>query len=133
MPQRPSRIALVMGLTLAVVAGTAGAEERIELRSVTYQAGMSRDPFRLPDYTVEGVKNTEELNLVTATLVGVVKLPDGYIALVEDENGESYALQEGDPVWRGRIQAVREGSLTAWVRSADMNQRVRLELVKEGE
>ena len=131
--QRLSRIALFAGLALIVAAGAAGAEERIELRSVTYKAGMSRDPFRLPDYTAEGQKNSEELNLVTATLVGVVKLPDSYIALVEDENGESYALQEGDPVWRGRVQAVSEASLTAWVRSADMNQRVRLELVKEGE
>ena len=109
------------------------AEDTLELRSVTYRPQIPRDPFQLPKVDTEGKSSSEELDLRSATLVGIVKLTDGYIALVEDENGESYTLAKGDPIWRGRVSTIDEESLAAWMRNGDVRQRVELELVTEGE
>lgn len=136
-PERQRLLLLAMLLLLMTAAGAVRAEfeagERIKLLSVTYAANLSRDPFDLPDFTVEGPRNTEELDLAMASLVGVVRLPDGFIALVEDENGDSYALSIGDPVWRGHVSGIDEAALVASVRQGGLRQRIRLELVKEGE
>jgi hypothetical protein len=122
-------------LTL-LMAGTVSAEKTepgIDLRSVAYKSQLKRDPFDIPDFNGEGKRLTRELDLATTTLVGVVKLPDGYTALVEDENGDSYALAKGDPVWRGRVSTIDEETLVAWIRNGETRQRIRLELVKEGD
>ncbi|MCB9514976.1 MAG: hypothetical protein R3C71_00510 [Candidatus Krumholzibacteriia bacterium] len=109
-------------------------EQRLELRTITYHATLSRDPFDLPDYTAGSQTSSRELDLRTAELVGVVKLPGGdYIALVEDANGDSYALFKGDNVRSGRVTAISDAALTAWMRNGDSRQQIRLELVKEGE
>lgn len=107
--------------------------QRFDLRSVPYEASLVRDPFALPDYAVSTKRTSAELDLRSATLVGIVRLRDGYIALVEDENGDSYALTKGDPIEEGQVTAIDEAALIAWMRNGDSRQQVRLELAKEGE
>lgn len=120
-------------LILLFAASVAAQDTAIELRSVTYKSQLKRDPFDIPDFNGEGKRSTKELDLATTTLVGVVKMPDGFTALVEDENGDSYALAKGDPVWRGRVSTIDEETLVAWVRNGELRHRVRLVLVKEGD
>jgi hypothetical protein len=150
---RRSLTTLVAGLLLGAAAGAFADEaapdaaatlpgaapsahmplQHLELRSVPYQASLGRDPFDLPDYSTEGKRSTAELDLQSALLVGIVRLPNGYIALVEDENGDSYALVKGDPVQGGLVTEIDEAALIAWMRNGDSRQQVRLELAKEGE
>ncbi|MBM4118136.1 pilus assembly protein PilP [bacterium] len=108
--------------------------QRFDLRTVPYEASLARDPFALPDYAVGTKRSSAELDLRSAVLVGIVRLRDGgYIALVEDENGDSYALTKGDPIDEGQVVAIDEAALIAWMRNGDSRQQVRLELAKEGE
>jgi hypothetical protein len=107
--------------------------QSIDLRSVPYEANLGRDPFDLPDYSAGTKSSTAELDLRSALLVGIVRLPGGYIALVEDENGDSYALAKGDPIEGGSVTGIDEAALIAWMRNGDSRQQIRLELAKEGE
>lgn len=108
--------------------------QRFDLRTVPYEASLVRDPFALPDYAVSTKRTSAELDLRSAVLVGIVRLRDGgFIALVEDENGDSYALTKGDPIEEGQVTAIDEAALIAWMRNGDSRQQVRLELAKEGE
>lgn len=107
--------------------------QSLELRTVPYQASLGRDPFDLPDYSAGTKRSTAELDLRSALLVGVVRLPGGYIALVEDENGDSYALVKGDPIEGGSVTGIDEAALIAWIRNGDSRQQIRLELATEGE
>lgn len=107
--------------------------QSLELRTVPYQASLGRDPFDLPDYSAGTKRSTAELDLRSALLVGIVRLPSGYIALVEDENGDSYALVKGDPIEGGSVTGIDEAALIAWIRNGDSRQQVRLELATEGE
>ncbi len=123
-------------LMIILLAGSVMAQEAesgMELRSVSYKSQLKRDPFNIPDFDGEGKRSTRELDLATTTLVGVVKMPEGYTAFVEDENGDSYTLAKGDPIWRGRVSTIDEEALVAWVRNGELRQRIRLELVKEGD
>jgi len=147
---RLTALAALLGLVLATAAlaqedpaalepelGTAPAADpslrSIDLRSVPYEANLGRDPFDLPDYNAGTKGSTAELDLRSAVLVGIVRLPGGYIALVEDENGDSYALAKGDPIEGGSVTGIDEAALIAWMRNGDSRQQVRLELAKEGE
>lgn len=120
-------------------AGLAAPEEifplqRFDLRSVPYEASLARDPFALPEVAVGTKRTSAQLDLRSALLVGIVRLRDGgFIALVEDENGDSYALTKGDPIEEGQVTAIDEAALIAWMRNGDSRQQVRLELAKEGE
>jgi hypothetical protein len=107
--------------------------QSLELRTVPYQASLGRDPFDLPDYSAGTKRSTAELDLRSALLVGIVRLPGGYIALVEDENGDSYALVKGDPIEGGSVTGIDEAALIAWIRNGDSRQQIRLELATEGE
>ncbi len=137
------RLAVLMALLSLTLATAAGAQEEpaaadpslqsLQLRSVPYQANLGRDPFELPDYSAGNKRSTAELDLRSAKLVGIVRLPGGYIALVEDENGDSYALAKGDPIEGGSVTGIDEAALIAWMRNGDSRQQVRLELAKEGE
>ncbi len=136
----PDRSRILMAAVLVLIcapslafAGEGKGDEGIELRSITYKPQIPRDPFLLPKVDTEGKSSSDELDLRTATLVGIVKLTDGYIALVEDENGDSYTLAKGDPIWRGRVSTIDDESLAAWMSNGDARQRVELELVTEGE
>ncbi len=129
-------VAAAATLMIMLLAGSVPAQETetgMDLRSVSYKSQLKRDPFDIPDFDGEGKRSTRELDLATTILVGVVKMPEGYTAFVEDENGDSYALAKGDPVWRGRVSTIDEGALVAWVRNGELRQRIRLELVKEGD
>lgn len=123
----------------APTAGLAAPEEifplqSIDLRSVPYEASLARDPFALPEVAVGTKRTSAQLDLRSALLVGIVRLRDGgFIALVEDGNGDSYALTKGDPIEEGQVTAIDEAVLTAWMRNGDSRQQVRLELAKEGE
>ena len=137
------RLAVLTALLSLALATAAGAQEEpapadpslqsLKLRSVPYQASLGRDPFDLPDYSAGNKRSTAELDLRSAQLVGIVRLPGGYIALVEDENGDSYALAKGDPIEGGSVTGIDEAALIAWMRNGDSRQQVRLELAKEGE
>jgi hypothetical protein len=144
-------LAILLGLGSAVAAGAQEAPAEapllpgeapladpslrsVDLRSVPYEASLGRDPFDLPDYSEGTKRSTAELDLRSALLVGIVRLPGGgYIALVEDENGDSYALAKGDPIEGGSVTGIDEAALIAWMRNGDSRQQIRLELAKEGE
>ena len=108
--------------------------ERLELNPVKYGARLGRDPFAIPDFDADAVaRPTDELNLLEAVLVGIVKGPGMHFALVEDEMGESFTLLVGDPIYRGKITKIGDEFLEAALYSGGVQRRVRMELVKEGE
>lgn len=109
-------------------------EGSLELKSVTYKPFISRDPFDIPDFDEEHIaRPTDELDLLDAVLVGIVRGQGLRFAVVEDEAGESFTLVEGDPVYKGRITKIGDEFLIAAVYANGVRQSVRLDLVKEGD
>jgi Tfp pilus assembly protein PilP len=137
-----SRLLLTALFAVLCVQGAAAADSAIDSllsQVATYKAHMNRDPYDVPRDGPGGVgiknakKSSTQLELETASFVGVMSSNAGFMALVEDRNTEGYALHVGDRVKRGKILEITESYLRAWIRVDGIGQRIRLDLVQEGE
>ncbi len=45
-------------------------------------------------------------------LKGVMKVPDGFLAIFEGRDGKSYLLQEGDAVLDGKVKRIGRNQVT---------------------
>ena len=81
------------------------SESPIRSQSMQYRADRMRDPFLSLIGDSEGFGELVDLSVVT--LVGVV-LGEKPFAVVENAEGISYVLHEGDRVKNGRVVEIRE-------------------------
>ena len=113
---------------------TDSAVDSLMAHKVTYEAHLTRDPYALPAADAEETAiDTKYLDLQKATLVGLIGGSQDYMALVEDENAEGYALRKGDRIKDGEILEISDSFISAWIRVDGIGQRIRLDLVQEGD
>jgi hypothetical protein len=109
------------------------AEKVLKRKSVrVYNASFLRDPFHS---LVASEKDAPArlLEVGGARMVGSVWGESGMIALLEDENGRSYALKAGDRVVNGRVLSVSPSSVKFSITAFGLTRSVTLELAEEGE
>ncbi len=103
----------------------AGEEEVAAGGGFTYDPAGRRDPFRsllqgrsreelgerpsgLPGMGVEEIK-----------LQGIIKLPEGYVALIQGTDNMSYIIKPGTVLYDGTVQKIEPGKVTFKVNVAD--------------
>jgi len=97
----------------------------LALRSLYfYRSRGKRDPF-MP--VLEEESDTL-LNVADAKLIGIVRDPTGYIALLEDKGGKGYILREGDRVRKGRVVKIKPQSVVFAIFDFGFTRRVELKL-----
>ncbi|MGC8917164.1 MAG: hypothetical protein ACP5NF_09320 [Thermoanaerobaculum sp.] len=103
----------------------AGEEEVAAGGGFTYDPAGRRDPFRsllagrskeemgqrppgLPGMGVEEIK-----------LQGIIKLPEGYVALIQGTDNMSYLIKPGTVLYDGTVEKIEPGKVTFKVNIAD--------------
>nr|BAL56800.1 type IV pilus assembly protein PilP [uncultured prokaryote] len=103
----------------------AGEEEIAAGGGFTYDPAGRRDPFRsllqgrsreelgerppgLPGMGVEEIK-----------LQGIIKLPEGYVALIQGTDNMSYIIKPGTVLYDGTVEKIEPGKVTFKVNVAD--------------
>jgi hypothetical protein len=96
--------------------------------SMEYRAsGSTRDPFLS---LVGGENRSELIDLSVVTLVAVVGGEDPF-GVVEDAEGSSYVLRQGDRVKNGRVVSIKPNALVASQTILGYTTTVQLKLVEE--
>lgn len=100
----------------------------IRENSMEYRAsGSTRDPFLS---LVGGEGRSELIDLSVVTLVAVVGGEDPF-GVVEDAEGSSYVLRQGDRVKNGRVVSIKPNALVASQTILGYTTTVQLKLVEE--
>ena len=86
------------------------------LKSETYEYPLkgSRDPFKSVIQKRgegSGENNIGTLDISNISLTGVIEGPNGRLALVHDNQGVGYVVQEGDQLIGGRVVAIKDTSI----------------------
>jgi hypothetical protein len=96
--------------------------------AMEYRAsGSTRDPFLS---LVGGENRSELIDLSVVTLVAVVGGEDPF-GVVEDAEGSSYVLRQGDRVKNGRVVSIKPNALVASQTILGYTTTVQLKLVEE--
>jgi len=97
----------------------------LALRSLYfYRSRGKRDPF-MPILEEE---SDTLLNVADAKLIGIVREPSGYVALLKDKEGRGYILKEGDRVRKGRVIKIKPQSVIFAIFDFGFTRRVELKL-----
>jgi len=102
---------------------------QIRANEFFYQSFGKDDPFKVlvsGDY--EQGNAAEQVDINSATLVGVMWGQDDRFALVENGDGFGYILRVGDRVQHGRVVSIRKNSITARITLYGISNRVVLKL-----
>ena len=78
------------------------------LPPIAYDAKGRRDPFT----PVSLAGESKGINVTAAKLVGIVRAPQGNLALVEGPDGVGYILKNGDGLGNGRVTGITATSVT---------------------
>ncbi|MBI5805346.1 hypothetical protein HZA73_04810 [candidate division TA06 bacterium] len=86
------------------------------LKSETYEYSLkgSRDPFKSVIQKRgegSGENSIGTLDISNISLTGVIEGPNGRLALVHDNQGVGYVVQEGDQLIGGRVLAIKDTSI----------------------
>ena len=86
------------------------------LKSETYEYSLkgSRDPFKSVIQKRgegSGENSIGTLDISNISLTGVIEGPNGRLALVHDNQGVGYVVQEGDQLIGGRVVAIKDTSI----------------------
>ena len=89
-----------------------------------YSATGKRDPFRsvIQSHEVTGSDCGAGKKCLVANLVilkGVVKGPDGMLAVVENQHHKSYFLREKDPIFNGQVLRITSDSIVFREKAVD--------------
>lgn len=103
----------------------AGEEEVAAGGGFTYDPAGRRDPFRS---LLKG-RSREELGerppglpgmgVEEIRLQGIVKLPEGYVALIQGTDNMSYIIKPGTVLYDGTVEKIEPGKVTFKVNIAD--------------
>ena len=109
---------------------TVGRDHAVRESVVAYKAQAWRDPF-VSLVSGEGTRDTGKIDLSLMKLVAIV-LGDGQtFCVVEDAEGFSYILHEGDPVKNGKLLRIGATSVTASQTILGYTTQVQLELIDD--
>jgi hypothetical protein len=78
------------------------------LPPIAYDAKGRRDPFT----PVSLAGESKGINVTAAKLVGIVRAPQGNLALVEGPDGVGYILKSGDGLGNGRVTSITATTVT---------------------
>jgi hypothetical protein len=78
------------------------------LPPIAYDAKGRRDPFS----PVSLAGESKGINVTAAKLVGIVRAPQGNLALVEGPDGVGYILKNGDGLGNGRVTSITSTTVT---------------------
>ena len=78
------------------------------LPPMAYDAKGRRDPFT----PVSLPSEAKGINVTAAKLVGIVRAPQGNLALVEGPDGVGYILKSGDGLGNGRVTGITATTVT---------------------
>ena len=78
------------------------------LPPLAYDAKGRRDPF----VPVSLAAESKGINVSAAKLVGIVRAPQGALALVEGPDGVGYILRNGDGLGNGRVTGITATTVT---------------------
>jgi len=86
------------------------------LKSETYEYSLkgSRDPFKSVIQKRgegSGENSIGTLDISNISLTGIIEGPNGRLALVHDNQGVGYVVQEGDQLIGGRVLAIKDTSI----------------------
>jgi hypothetical protein len=97
---------------------------------VVYDSDGRRDPFRalIVDEKKEGEVQTDLLRLDGAVLTGVVWSDGQYLCMVRDQDGKTFFLREGDPIYQGRVLMMSTSQVTFEVSDFGEYQRITLKV-----
>ncbi|GEM_PF-828239 len=94
-----------------------------------YNSRGRRDPFKPIAET--STKQDTLLDVAKAKLIGIIQDSTGYVALVEDKNGNGFILRRGDRVKRGRVVRVTKDMAVFAISDFGFTRTVILKLEKE--
>lgn len=107
-----------------------GRDHAVRESVVAYKAQAWRDPF-VSLVSGEGTRNTGKIDLSLMKLVAIVLGEGTVFAVVEDAEGMSYILREGDPVRNGKVLRIGATSVTASQTILGYTTQVQLELIDD--
>jgi len=86
------------------------------LKSETYEYSLkgNRDPFKSVIQKRgegSGENSIGTLDISNISLTGIIEGPNGRLALVHDNQGVGYVVQEGDQLIGGRVLAIKDTSI----------------------
>ena len=108
---------------------------RVKKSSIEIGAGVfysslgRRDPFK-PLVEVQKAQDTL-LDITKAKLIGIIRDSVGYVALIEDKDGNGFILRRGDRIKRGRVVDIRSNMAVFAISDFGFTRRVVLTLEKE--
>lgn len=94
-----------------------------------YSARGRKDPFKPISET--SVKQDTLLDIAKAKLIGVIQDSTGYVALIEDKNGNGFILRRGDRIKRGRVVRVTKNMAVFAISDFGFTRTVILKIEKE--
>ncbi len=97
--------------------------------TVFYNSHGRRDPFK--PITQTAVTQDTLLDIAKAKLIGVIQDSTGYVALVEDKDGNGFILRRGDRIKRGRVVRVTKDMAVFAISDFGFTRTVILKLEKE--
>ena len=106
-----------------------GREHALRESIVAYKAQGWRDPF-VSLVSGEAARNTGKVDLSLMKLVAIVLGDEHVFCVVEDAQGISYILREGDPVKNGKVLRIGATSVTASQTILGYTTQVQLELIE---
>lgn len=95
-----------------------------------YKAQGWRDPFVSLVSSERLERDTNKVDLSVVTLVAIVRGEGETFCVVEDAEGTSYILREGDPVRNGKLVRIGGTSVTATQTVLGYTTQVQLELIE---
>ncbi len=91
----------------------------------TYDPAGRRDPFRsllagpLKDELGERPPGLRGMGVEEIRLQGVLKLPEGYVAMVQGTDNLSYMIRAGTVLWDGSVERVEPGRVVFKLQVSD--------------
>ncbi len=94
-----------------------------------YNSRGRRDPFKPIEESA--TQQDTLLDIAKAKLIGVIQDSSGYVALVEDKDGNGFILRRGDRIKRGRVVRVTKDMAVFAISDFGFTRTVILKLEKE--
>lgn len=124
--QAPTPPATEAPIDTSTIEGILRGEEAADAgHGFSYDAANRRDPFRsllakpLKEDLGERPPGLRGMGIEEIKLQGVLRLPDGYVAMIQGTDNLSYMIRAGMALWDGTVDRVEPGKVTFKLQVAD--------------
>ncbi len=101
-------------------------EEAVEAgQGFTYDPAGRRDPFRslltrqAKEETSQRPPGLRGMGVEEVKLQGIIKLPEGYVAMVQGTDNASYLIRPGTVLYDGSVESIEQGKVVFRMQVAD--------------